>query len=149
MHQEYQNYKAQRTNIQLLWGVVMLLCGCSIYLLFRSKTINLYQWCSMLGISDIIDSMRMSIIGWEIPEFIRFSLPDGLYCASYILLMDAVWPDNGKYKKLTVSFIPIVAIIHELMQGLGLVKGTFDIIDLLCYATPLAIYCFVKKKSLS
>lgn len=145
MQQGPQNCKTQRATAQLLWGVGMLLCGCSIYLLFRSKTINLYQWSSMIGCSDVIDAVRMSIADWKIPDFIRFSLPDGLYCASYILLMDAVWPDNAKYRGLAISLIPLIAIAHELAQFFGFAKGTFDICDLLCYAAPLVVYYFSKK----
>ena len=130
---------------QLLGGVVLLLCGCSIYLLFRSKTINIYQWCSVLGFTDTIDILRMGIMDWKVPDFIRFSLPDGLYCASYILIMDVVWPNNGKFRYFAISFIPIVAIVHELMQYIGFAKGTFDVSDLLCYILPLVIYYFVKK----
>lgn len=148
MHQKSQNYKTWQVTVQLLCGITMLLCGCSIYLLFRSKTINLYQWCSMVGLADVIDILRMGVMNWQVPDFIRFCLPDGLYCASYILLMDAVWPDNGKLRYLAVLFIPIVAIGHELLQCVGITKGTFDVSDLLCYIVPLAIYYYAKKKHL-
>ena len=145
MYYRCQNSKTQRVTAQIVCGVAMLLCGCAIYLLFRSKTINLYQWCSMLGFSDVIDSLRMSISAWRISDFVRFSLPDGLYCISYILLMDAVWPDDGNFKYFAVSFIPVVAVMHEMAQLFGLARGTFDIADLLCYLAPLVVYYVIKK----
>jgi len=58
--------------------------------------------------------------------------------------MDAVWKDNGKAKFLAVSFIPIVAIIHELLQLVGIAKGTFDTADIFCYSLPLIIYFTIK-----
>lgn len=125
---------------QILVGSLLLVCGCSIYLLFRSKTIHLYQWFNNLGLIDYIESIRLSVAGSQIPEFVKFSLPDGLYCASYILLMNAIWKGNDKSKSIAVSIIPFAAILHELAQGIGLIRGTFDINDLICYIAPLALY---------
>jgi len=80
-----------------------------------------------------------------VPAFVRFSLPDGLYCASYVLLMDAVWQESGKVKYFAVAFIPLVAMIHELCQFVGLARGTFDAADLFCYALPLFLYFIILK----
>jgi len=131
---------------QIIWGVVALLCGCAIYLLFRSQTIHLYQWAVVAGLSSILDTLRQSVQHWQVSDFVRYSLPDGLYCASYILLMDAVWKGGKASRTLAVSFMPLVAITHELLQGAGLVRGTFDVCDLLCYAVPLLAYFVVSNK---
>ena len=79
------------TKAQVALGVVCLLCGIGIYLLFRSESIRLYQWCDAVGVTGPIDMLRQETLQWRVPEFVRNSLPDGLYCCSYILLMDAVW----------------------------------------------------------
>ena len=122
-------------------GVLFLACGCAIYLLFRSKTLNIYQWCSALGLSNIIDSLRNCVQDWNISEFVKFSLPDGLYCAAYILVIDAIWhSDNGIVKNIVISFVPFVTTSSEVLQYFGLVKGTFDVFDLICYTTPPMIY---------
>ena len=131
---------------QIVWGVMLLLCGCAIYLLFRSQSIHLYQWAVVAGLSSTLDVLRQGVQHWQISDFVRFSLPDGLYCASYILLMDAVWKGGKTSRYLAVSLIPLVAITHELLQGIGLVRGTFDICDLLCYAAPLLVYFAVSNK---
>lgn len=126
---------------EVILGVLFLACGSAIYLLFRSKTLNIYQWCSALGLSNMIDSLRNCVQDWNISEFVKFSLPDGLYCAAYILIIDAIWHyDNGIVKKIVISLIPFVTISSEVLQYLGLVKGTFDIYDLICYTTPPMIY---------
>ena len=72
-------------------AISFLLCGCAIYLLFRSKTLNIYHWCATLGFSSAIDTLRLWVQNWNVPDFVRFCLPDGLYCAAYILLIDAIW----------------------------------------------------------
>ena len=47
---------------------------------------------------------------------------------------------------LWASTIPLCGIISELLQGVGCLPGTFDIIDVLCYAVPIAVYTLLKKK---
>ena len=96
--------------------------------------------------SNIIDSMRHTVHYWKLSEFVLYSLPDGLYCASYILIMDAIWHrEKGIVKNLIISIIPIITISSELFQYLGVVKGTFDIYDLMCYIVPPFIYIIMSR----
>ena len=89
----------------------------------------------------LIESLRNSVQDWNISEFVKFSLPDGLYCAAYILIIDAIWHyDNGIVKNIVISLVPFVTISSEVLQCFGLVKGTFDVYDLTCYTLPPIIY---------
>jgi hypothetical protein len=55
--------------------------------------------------------------------------------------MDSMWHSkDGLIKYIIVLFIPFLAITHEVFQYLGLVKGTFDVYDLICYSFPLFVY---------
>lgn len=129
------------TICESVLGVIFLICGCSIYLLFRSTTLNIYQWCSAIGFSTSIDAMREYTQTWDLPDFVRYCLPDGLYCAAYLLIMDAVWKGDKSLLKYTVlSIVPFVTISSELLQYGGFVPGTFDPYDLLCYSIPPTVY---------
>ena len=122
-------------------GIAFLACGCAIYLLFRSKSLNIYQWCMTLGFANMIDSLRYAVQDWYLAAWVRYSLPDGLYCAAYILIIDAIWKnDNRLIKFIIISLVPLVTISSELLQYVGLVKGTFDVYDLICYSIPPMIY---------
>ena len=126
---------------KIVLGVVLLVFGSAIYLLFRSKSLYIYQWCALFGLSDMIDSLRYSVHDWNITDWIRYSLPDGLYCAAYILLIDAIWHDDFRIIKFfIISLVPFVTISNEILQYFGLVKGTFDEYDLICYMIPPVIY---------
>ena len=130
-----------RVATEIFLGVLFLICGCAIYLLFRSKSLNIYQWCSAIGLSNSIDALRSICQYWNISDFVKFSLPDGLYCAAYILIIDAIWHNNaGIVKYLILSLVPLVTICSEILQYFGLVKGTFDVNDLICYLIPPIIY---------
>lgn len=136
-------YTKARIVSEIVLGVIFLTFGCAIYLLFRSKSLNIYQWCVSLGLSDMIDSLRKVVQDWNISEWIRYSLPDGLYCAAYILLIDAIWHnDNRIIKYFIISLVPFVTVSSELLQYYGLVEGTFDVYDLICYMIPPTTYLF-------
>lgn len=133
-----------RVTAELFLGVMMLACGCCIYLLFRSKSLNLYQWCSVLGLSDSIDFMRHAVQDWNLPHVVRYSLPDGLYCAAYLMMVDAVWyKEKGLVKYFVLSIVPAITITSEVLQYWGLLKGTFDAFDLVFYLIPLLVYLIV------
>ena len=130
-----------KNTTKVLLAVSFLVCGCLIYLLFRSRTLNIYQWCLALGMTNPIEYARDLVHGWVVSDFIRFSLPDGLYCAAYILLIDTIWHDDKQILKYYVlSVVPVLTICSELFQYFGLVRGTFDMADLLCYSVPPIVY---------
>jgi hypothetical protein len=94
-----------------------------------------------------IEYLRNDVLEWAVPDFIKYSLPDGLYCAAYILLMDAIWDkQNGIAKYFFLSIVPVMAIVIEILQYYGIVKGTFDVYDLICYAVPVLLYVFIEVK---
>lgn len=141
MSNNKKNISNARIISEIALGFVFLATGCVIYLLFRSKTLNIYQWCISLRLSNIVDSLRGFVQDLYVTEWIKYSLPDGLYCAAYILIMDAIWHnDNRIIKYFIMSLVPFVTISSELLQYYGLVKGTFDSYDLMCYMIPPTIY---------
>lgn len=130
-----------RPAFEAIMGAVLLLCGCLIYLLFRSTQINLYKWCCIIGLSDVLHDIRERISTYEVSAFVQYSLPDGLYCVAYILLIDSLWQNNNKaIKNSLIILIPIIAICSEFFQYFGVINGTFDLNDLLCYIAALVFY---------
>ena len=127
---------------------MFLSCGCAIYLLFRSKALYIYQWCLSFGISDYVDVCRHYVQGCQLSDFIIFCLPDGLYCAAYILVIDAIWfEDNRLAKYLILSLVPTITIGSEILQLIGVVRGTFDVMDLVCYAISPLVYFVVYQRN--
>ena len=144
MYKNHPNVKNNRAFVEVVSGVLLLICGCAIYLLFRSKSLNIYQWCYALGLTDMIDYYRGIVQDWNVPDVIRFSLPDGLYCAAYILIVDAIWyREQGMLKYVVIALFPIITIGSELLQSLNLIRGTFDVCDLICYALPTLVYVYI------
>ena len=129
------------SSCKIVTGILCLLLACAIYLLLRSESINLYRWCQATVGTAALQPLRQWAQGCSIPNFVRYSLPDGLWCAAYILIADGIWHnEKTPWRHVVATAIPVIAIAHETMQMAGIAKGTFDPIDMLCYALPLAAY---------
>lgn len=120
--------------------------GGSIYIAFRSTSLRMFGWFDILGLHEIIMQVRRMLSVIQVPEIIKYCIPDGLWTLSYILIMDAIWSSDVKKQIIFSGIIPFVGVFSEILQYLYLVEGTFDVIDLLCYIIPFVIYLIVKFK---
>ena len=138
---EYKKIICQSILSFLLLGI-----GGSIYLLFRPKTLLMFKWVESLGLNGYIDRLRDVVSNITLNHITLYSLPDGLWLASYIMVVNTVISKNNKYNLLFWSFLlPFIAIVFELLQLPGFIPGVFDIFDLVCYTIPLIIYLIYLK----
>lgn len=135
---------------QVAAGLVTLIAGGLVYVLHRSRSLLLFHVADRLGMGTGIDNLRSQTTGLQLPEIVVYSLPGGLWSAAYILIVDGVL--NGQPRKrrlLWTSVIPAVGIVSELMQYAGLLPGTADAADIVCYGLPYLVYIiyntYVKK----
>lgn len=123
-------------NKLIFLHIISLLIGGIIYILFRSERLKMFDWFDLIGIKNLFDIIRLSFQDnvFEIPKWIIFSLPDGLWTFSYICLTLYVWKSEiSRTSIIWITIIPLLAIISEIGQLYGLVSGTYDIMDLLFY----------------
>tara|TARA_B100002051_G_C16742557_1_gene645244 strand:- start:5050 stop:5469 length:420 start_codon:yes stop_codon:yes gene_type:complete len=129
--------------------VIPILIGSSIYLIYRSETLIMFGWFNALGVSDLVSKLRnFSLFNSQIPLWIKYSLPDGLWVYSLTSLMIIIWQDvKSKSKYYWIASSIIIAIVIELGQYLRLIPGTYDILDIiLCLiAFTLAFLILYKK----
>ena len=126
-----------------------LIVGGFIYISFRSMSLRLFNWFEIVGIKSAALSIRNIIYPFknELPTWTYFSLPDGLWIYSFTSALIIYWEgdfDNLKYWLLIPFFL---GVIVEVLQGLKLFKGTFDVFDLLFSLSGflLSIYILNKK----
>lgn len=140
------------TRLQILIGLVMLLLGGIIYLLFRPTTLLLFHTLDLVGLMPLVTDCRTLVATYQPSEFVVYSLPGGLWAASYILLVVSLLERAMRWQRMMVaSIIPLAGICSELMQQAGLLPGVFDTADLVCYAVPLIIlnmYIIIKNLSI-
>lgn len=115
-------------------SLFLFFVGGMIYLMFRDESLVMFRWCEELHIKGYIDSLR---IPCTLPQWVVYSLPDGLWLCSYVLFISVVWNFDLKHGWPYIFSLPTIAIASELAQAFGWVRGTFDWVDLLCYVIGL------------
>ncbi|WP_244283448.1 hypothetical protein [Flavobacterium hercynium] len=112
----------------------------------------MFTWFNILHLDTFFQRIRnyTSVINGNLPDFILYSLPDGLWMFSYISLVLYLWKNEVRYENLFWIFIiPLIAIISELGQLFNIIPGTFDIIDLLLYILGMLLPFVIYKKSIT
>ena len=136
-----------RRRAEFLLALVLTLVGGMTYLLFRPRTLLLFMVLDAVGLGDVVDGWRAAVPAVTEPELLIYSLPDGLWVASYVLIIDALFLSLPAVTRLRwAAVIPVLGIVSELLQLVGIVPGTFDWADLFCYGLPYLVYvCFIVK----
>ena len=125
---------------QLLIGVLLILLGGMIYLSFRPTSLLLFHVLDGLGVMPLMASWRDWVADWQPSEFVVYSLPGGLWAASYILLTYPLLHRQQAWLRIAIAgSVPALGIVSELLQQGGILPGVFDIADLCCYAVPLLL----------
>lgn len=127
-------------------SLFLLGVGGSIYLLFRPKSLLMFRWVESLGLNEYIDRLRDMVSGITLNHITLYSLPDGLWLASYIIVVNTIVSKENTKNLLFWSFLlPVIAITFEILQIPGIIPGVFDVFDLICYIVPLLIYLIYLK----
>lgn len=125
--------------MKVILSIILVSIGGCIYLMQRTTGILMFRIIDFLGLTDAVAGLRDSI--QQMPEFIVFNLPGGLWSASYVLLSDAVFAGQSKMMRLAWgSLIPMIGLVSELLQAVALCPGTADWLDAVCYGVPYILY---------
>ena len=134
-------YNKYQVYSEWIIATILLLIGCTIYLLFRPQNLLMFKIIDGIGGMSNVVSLRMYINHNCFPDFIIYSLPAGLWTASYLMMMYLTTKGYTRKLRLMLALpLPITAIVLEFMQLLGLCIGTFDVYDLICYIIPLIVF---------
>ncbi len=121
----------KQTEILLL-AIICLLTGLALYLLYRPKTLVLFRWVEAVGLIFIVDILRDLLNGtiYYIPGWIIYSLPFALWVVAYMFFIEYIWGQSrSSAKRFWIWLAPFAAISFEIAQGLRLIPGHFDLMD--------------------
>ena len=128
-----------RQTRKTILGVVLVLIGGMGYLLFRPTRLLIYQLASRAGMEPLLRQWREHTMQWDMPEWVVYCLPDGLWSAGYVLIVSGLFRPHP-LKWLVAGIIPLVGALSELAQWMGMLPGRFDVVDIVCYLLPYALY---------
>lgn len=134
---------------ELTAGLLSIIIGGLIYLLFRPETLTMFSWLKAIGAEDSIHSARLNNkhLATTIPDWIVFSAPNGLWVFSFGLIMTFIWGGNRCSQGVVLTTVVFISgMASELLQISKLIPGTFDYFDLLAYAAGFAGYVFLLTK---
>lgn len=128
---------------------VSLWLGAMIYILFRSTHLLIFNWIDKIGLMNFVYCIRPNLT--DVPKWVIYSLPDGLWMFSYCLFIGHIWNYNLKRSFFFLILLPIYAISNEIMQYFHFISGTFDLMDMIFFLTSLdfgLLYIIYHKQSL-
>lgn len=134
----------------ILFVLLPILIGGHIYIVSRPKSLKMFKWFENLSIDKLTNSIRNAFIHIDYPYWVKYNLPDLLWVFSFTSLMLIIWDKKIITENILYIIFPVlVGILSEVGQLLGIINGTFDIIDILFYAIGflLSILIFINSKS--
>lgn len=123
---------------QLFIGTLPLMLGGLIYLTYRTDALLMFDWFDKIGISDFIDFLRSTeqIQNLIIPDWIKFSLPDALWLFSFTYTLLILWDFKiNRQSAFWLFIVPTIGLFSEIGQLIGVIRGTFDKLDLMLLLT--------------
>ncbi len=140
-------------KVQILFHLSSIILGGLLYICFRTPNLLMFKWASVLHLNNVITYFRSNCIStYHISDWIIFSLPDGLWMFSGTTLLLLVWNNEITTKNLYwLLLLPFCAIFSELLQGLHLLRGTYDWVDIIAYVIGfiLSVLFFSNIKSIT
>lgn len=120
-----------------------LFIGGLIYVGFRSKSLLIYSWVDNVSLNNLIIDFRNLLKSYQLQNWIKYSLPDGLW--TYSLTSSLCLLLKKRYQLYWFVLPFILSIGFELFQMFKIIRGTFDIIDLVvCFIAYLLSILFFK-----
>ena len=117
--------------------------GALIYVGWRSTSLRLFGWLEHAGVLELALAWRTWVKTWPytLPEWVRYSLPDGLWLFAYLSCLRWIWRKDWRRGWLWFVISVGLAVGTELAQALHWLPGTFDIIDVLVYVLAALFAC--------
>jgi hypothetical protein len=119
--------------IYICLSAFALLAGGFIYIIFRSSEPLFFSWINSTRAIHWINIIRNSSLSLSkvLPEWIVYSLPDGLWAFSYSLLITGIWSrSKSLLRYFWFASIPLLVLGFEFLQFSRLIPGTFCLQDI-------------------
>ena len=140
-------------NIKIWRFITVVIALCCVlacvmmYIYFRPDTLKMFHFFKYIGVLDILENMKSdpSIVSL----WVLYNLPDGVWLFAYSILIGCIWNFKIKDCWMFILVMPFICIPHEILQGLGVMHGTYDPNDIFAYIMALIAgfaYIFIVDK---
>jgi hypothetical protein len=115
----------------LVMVITPIVAGSTIYLFFRASSLRIFRWIELLPeeVSQLLSEIRIYFSDSELPNWIAFNLPDGLWQFALSNSVCIMWKGDKAMFWIFFPFLSSIGLGMEFLQCFGLISGTFDILD--------------------
>ena len=130
---------------RVILSFALLSVGCFIYIMYRQESLLMFRCFDELGLSDLVHHLRSTGTEHSLFDWVKNSLPDGLWLFSYMFLIDAIWNGDKSFSYyFFLWLLPCIALLSEVLQAFGVVPGVYDFIDIMCYSGAIIVFIILK-----
>jgi hypothetical protein len=129
-------------RVYVILSAFALTLGGTIYIFFRPAEHVFFGWIRAVGLDHWFSLARDRSLSSSLllPEWIVYSLPNGLWAFAYALLITSIWWAGKSWLKyFWMASIPILVLGYEVLQYAGIIPGTFSIQDIVFGMAGLTI----------
>lgn len=138
-----------RIASRIFIATIAILLGGAFYVFLRPGEALFISWIRSAGISLDLEYLRANILT-QFPDWIIYSMPDGLWAFGYSLLISSIWSNNqSKSRLFWMASIPLFTIGFELLQYTPWIGGTFCPIDLVFTIAGITVGYLIGTKTLN
>lgn len=116
--------------ILLIMSLLLLFSGGLIYLYFRPHSLNMFSWLRVIN-CELFFQQRVYNNDSKLIEYLVFSLPNGLWILSFLILLGLIWRNKRSWFYVYSTLFTGISVIFEIFQKFGIIPGTFDFMDIL------------------
>lgn len=122
-----------KLRLLIIHCIMPLFIGVLIYIFFRTTELKMCKWFSLIGIKDYIITTKIFFLDVKsyLPNWIIFSLPDGLWTYSFSAMLYYSWDEIFLKYRILLIFPFCCLFILEIIQYKNENFGTFDFADLI------------------
>jgi hypothetical protein len=126
---EFKSNPLKLSNSPFLHVFAPISFGILIYILFRGSFF-------LHPLKDFLPILQNNL-----PEWVLYNLPDGLWLYSFLSCVLFIWRKNLSIGFVLWSSVAIIsAIISEYFQRIKLIPGTYDLYDLIAYIIAIILF---------
>ena len=131
-------------------SLVPLLAGCTIYAFFRPEFLIAHKWLEAINIDLDFSSMQTQLLGIKhnIPAWIYFSLPDGLWAYAFASAMIIHAGNDPNRFRIGIGATIVTVLLIEASQASNVIQGTFDPWDLIFYLIGIYLSVIIVGKKI-
>lgn len=126
---------------------ISLWAGAMVYIYLRISQPVFIRYIEFAGLGTIFDVGKNFFSGLNLPDWLLYTLPSGLWAFSYSLIITGMWWLNSSWLKyFWIASVVVMVIAWEVFQLFMIIPGTFSFGDIFSglFGASIGIFLGIK-----